>query len=96
MTQLPAIAIVGASGRMGQMLIKTVLDSDICVLAGVTERAGHDWVGKDLGACMEGSEIGIMVSDYPLEVFVNKSLSNAPCFNIPPNIFTSFDSYQGS
>ena len=70
MTELPAIAIVGASGRMGQMLIKTVLDSDICVLAGVTERAGHDWVGKDLGSCMGGSEIGVTVSDDPLEVFV--------------------------
>ena len=71
MTDLPAIAIVGASGRMGQMLIKTVLDSDTCVLAGVTERAGHDWVGKDLGACMGGSGIGVIVSDDPLEVFAN-------------------------
>ena len=69
MTDLPAIAIVGASGRMGQMLIKTVLESDACTLAGVTERAGHDWVGRDLGACMGGSDLGIVVSDDPLEVF---------------------------
>lgn len=69
MTTLPAIAIVGASGRMGQMLIKTVLASDACTLAGVTERAGHDWVGKDLGACMGGADIGVIVSDDPLEVF---------------------------
>jgi 4-hydroxy-tetrahydrodipicolinate reductase len=69
MTTLPAIAIVGASGRMGQMLIKTVLDSDACTLAGVTERTGHDWVGRDLGACMGGADIGVIVSDDPLEVF---------------------------
>lgn len=28
MTQKPGIVITGASGRMGQMLIKTVLESD--------------------------------------------------------------------
>lgn len=69
MSDLPAIAIVGASGRMGQMLIQTVLDSDRATLAGVTERAGHDWIGKDLGACMNGADLGVLVSDDPLEVF---------------------------
>ncbi|WP_069301030.1 4-hydroxy-tetrahydrodipicolinate reductase [Neptunicoccus sediminis] len=69
MSDQPAIAIVGASGRMGQMLIQTVLDSDQATLAGVTERAGHDWIGKDLGACMGGADLGITVSDDPLEVF---------------------------
>ena len=69
MSDLPAIAIVGASGRMGQMLIKTVLDSDKAVLAGVTERAGHDWIGRDLGVCMGGAAIGVTVTDDPLEVF---------------------------
>jgi len=63
MTNLPSIAIVGASGRMGQMLIKAVLASDKAVLSGVTERAGHDWIGRDLGVCMGGAEIGVMVSD---------------------------------
>lgn len=69
MTTLPAIAIVGASGRMGQMLIQAVQASDKAVLAGVTERDGHDWVGRDLGLCLGGSENGIIVSDDPLEVF---------------------------
>jgi 4-hydroxy-tetrahydrodipicolinate reductase len=69
MSELPAIAIVGASGRMGQMLIHTVLDSDKAKLAGVTERAGHAWIGRDLGACMGGADMGIVVSDDPLEVF---------------------------
>ncbi|MBR9863450.1 MAG: 4-hydroxy-tetrahydrodipicolinate reductase [Rhodobacteraceae bacterium] len=69
MSDQPAIAIVGASGRMGQMLIRTVLESDQATLAGVTERAGHDWIGKDLGACMGGADLGVVVSDDPLEVF---------------------------
>ena len=44
MTTLPMIAIVGASGRMGQMLIQAVLASDKAELSGVTERPGHEWV----------------------------------------------------
>ena len=69
MTQNPAIAVVGASGRMGQMLIQTVLESDNATLAGVTERAGHDWVGKDIGTCMGGAPLGVLVSDDPSAVF---------------------------
>jgi 4-hydroxy-tetrahydrodipicolinate reductase len=63
------IAIVGASGRMGQMLIQAVLASDKATLSGVTERAGHEWVGRDLGVCMGGAESGIIVSDDAQAVF---------------------------
>lgn len=69
MGNLPAIAIIGASGRMGQMLIQTVNASDKAVISGVTERPGHDWIGKDIGLCMGGAATGIMVVDDPLEVF---------------------------
>ena len=71
MKNLPKIAIVGASGRMGQMLIQSVLASNKVKLAGVTEREGHDWLGLDLGVCMGRAEIGINVSNNPLEVFKN-------------------------
>tara|TARA_R110002096_G_scaffold104769_2_gene230666 strand:- start:15689 stop:16498 length:810 start_codon:yes stop_codon:yes gene_type:complete len=69
MTQLPAIAIVGASGRMGQMLISAVQNSDKTTLAGVTERTGHEWVGRDLGVCMGSAENGVIVSDDAPAVF---------------------------
>jgi 4-hydroxy-tetrahydrodipicolinate reductase len=69
MGKLPAIAIVGASGRMGQMLINTVNASDKALLGGVTERPGHDWIGRDLGLAMGGSKLGITVTDDPLELF---------------------------
>jgi 4-hydroxy-tetrahydrodipicolinate reductase len=69
MTAIPSIAIVGASGRMGQMLIRMIEETDRATLAGVTERAGHDWIGKDLGLCMGGAKNGYIVQDDPLEVF---------------------------
>lgn len=69
MTEKPGIVITGASGRMGRMLIDTVLASDAARLAGVTERPGHDWVGADLGAALGRADLGIRVTDDPLEAF---------------------------
>lgn len=61
--------VVGASGRMGQMLINAVSETDGLTLVGVTEREGHDWIGKDLGQCLGGQENGVPVVSDPLEVF---------------------------
>ena len=51
------------------MLIRTVLDSDKAHLVGVVERAGHDWVGQDVGVAMGGAAIGVSVTDDALEAF---------------------------
>lgn len=69
MTHIPGIVITGASGRMGQMLIKTVTDSDQARLVGVVERKGHDWIGQDVGTVMGGQALGVTVTDDPLEAF---------------------------
>jgi 4-hydroxy-tetrahydrodipicolinate reductase len=69
MGELPGIVITGASGRMGQMLIREVLDSQKARLVGVVDRSGHDWIGRDIGTAMGGAEVGVMVTDDALEVF---------------------------
>jgi len=69
MTHKPGIVITGASGRMGQMLIKTVLESDKATLVGAVERSGHDWVGRDVGEAMGGTVVGVTVTDDALEAF---------------------------
>lgn len=71
MDDLPSVAVVGASGRMGRMLIGMILESQKMRLSGVTERAGHDWIGRDLGACLGGANNGIIVTDDPLPVFAS-------------------------
>lgn len=68
MSSGPGIVITGASGRMGRMLIETVQASDKCHLVGVTEREGHDWVGKDLGEALGGASIGVPVVSDAIEV----------------------------
>jgi 4-hydroxy-tetrahydrodipicolinate reductase len=65
-----SIAVMGASGRMGQMLIETITATDDVHLVAVTERAGHDWVGRDLGLAMGGAANGICVYDDPIDAIV--------------------------
>lgn len=67
MTDLPGIVIAGASGRMGQMLIRVVQESGKARLVGCLERPGHAWLGRDIGEAMGGAAVGVRVSDDPLE-----------------------------
>ncbi|MDG1677688.1 MAG: 4-hydroxy-tetrahydrodipicolinate reductase, partial [Tateyamaria sp.] len=67
MSDLPGIVIAGASGRMGQMLVHTVLKNDKVRLAAALERPGHDWVGQDIGIAMGGNALGVMVTDDTLD-----------------------------
>jgi len=69
MTHIPGIVVTGASGRMGQMLIGLVAASERANLVGALEREGHPWVGQDVGTAMGGSEIGVTVTDQPLDAF---------------------------
>lgn len=70
MTQGPGIVVTGASGRMGQTLMKLITDSDACHLVGALERPGHDWIGHDIGTAMGGQALGVAVTDDALAAIV--------------------------
>lgn len=69
MGDLPGLVVTGASGRMGQTLIRLAGASDNLRLVGCVERAGHAWIGRDVGECMGGAALGVKVTDDPLEAF---------------------------
>ena len=69
MAEIPGITITGASGRMGHMLLETVLESDCARLVGAVEQVGHQWVGLDVGEAIGGRANGVIVTDDPLEAF---------------------------
>ncbi len=71
MTETPGIAVTGASGRMGQMLIRQIGASDRCRLVGAIERAGHAWIGQDVGVAMGGAPVGITVTDDAKEAITD-------------------------
>ena len=60
MTHHPGIVVTGASGRMGQMLIKLIGENDKVRLVGAIERSGHDWVGQDLGVVPAGGDLELV------------------------------------
>ncbi len=66
MTPAPAphsvhkIAVAGASGRMGQMLVEAISQSDDCVLSGALDVPGSPAVGLD-AAAFSGHASGILI-----------------------------------
>ncbi len=55
------IGIVGCDGRMGQMLVREVLDTEGVALAGGVERSESDAVGRDLGELVGRGRNGLAV-----------------------------------
>ncbi|MEG0921828.1 MAG: 4-hydroxy-tetrahydrodipicolinate reductase [Comamonas sp.] len=55
------IAIAGASGRMGRMLIEAVLNSPDLQLAGALDAAGNPSLGTDAGAFL-GKSTGVLIT----------------------------------
>lgn len=56
------IAIAGASGRMGQMLVESVLGADGLQLTVALDRAGSASLGQDAGAFL-GRDTGVKITD---------------------------------
>lgn len=57
------IVIVGASGRMGRMLVRAVSDARGVTLAGATERSGSPFVGRDAGELAGVERLGVKIVD---------------------------------
>ena len=56
------IAVAGASGRMGRMLVEAVLDAPGCTLAGALDVSGSPALGQDAGAFL-GRATGVTTTD---------------------------------
>ncbi|TLS74561.1 4-hydroxy-tetrahydrodipicolinate reductase [Mariprofundus erugo] len=57
------IVIVGASGRMGRMLVRAVSEAAGAELAGATERAGSPFIGRDAGELAGIETLGVRIVD---------------------------------
>jgi 4-hydroxy-tetrahydrodipicolinate reductase len=63
------IGVVGCAGRMGQMLVRQILATEGCSIAGGTGRPGSDAVGKDIAALAGLDPVGVTVGDDPVLLF---------------------------
>ncbi|WP_104662384.1 4-hydroxy-tetrahydrodipicolinate reductase [Ensifer adhaerens] len=64
------LVVVGAAGRMGQTLIRTVHAMEGVRLHAAVERPGSVFIGRDAGELSGLGPIGVPVTDRPLEAFV--------------------------
>ena len=55
------IAVAGASGRMGQMLIDAIRIADDCILSGALDIADNPAIGQDAGALL-GKPTGVVIT----------------------------------
>jgi len=61
--RLVSVVVVGARGRMGQTLIRTVMESETMTLVGAVDRSGGPGLGQDAGQLCGMPRSGITVTD---------------------------------
>ncbi len=64
------IAIAGATGRMGKMLIEAVLNTTDAQLVGALEHASCPQLGEDAGAFL-GKKTGVLISSDVAKVLAD-------------------------
>jgi 4-hydroxy-tetrahydrodipicolinate reductase len=65
------LAVMGAAGRMGRELIRTIQEAEGCELAGAVERPGSPSVGKDAGELAGVGHLGVPVVSEALPLFTH-------------------------
>lgn len=63
------LVVVGAAGRMGRMLVKTIHETPGATVCGAIENEGSVALGQDAGLLAGIGEIGVRISDDPLPLF---------------------------
>jgi 4-hydroxy-tetrahydrodipicolinate reductase len=65
------LAVMGAAGRMGRELIRTIQQTEGCELAGAVERPGSPSVGKDAGEVAGVGPLGVPIVSEALPLFTH-------------------------
>ena len=76
------LIVTGAAGRMGRMLIKTIVESEGVTLAGALEREGAPTLRADAGILAGCDKLGVAVTADPLPLLL--SADGIIDFSSPP------------
>ena len=55
------VGVVGSGGRMGQMVVAQVTETDGCAVFGGADMPGQDVVGKDIGVVAGIEQLGVSI-----------------------------------
>ena len=64
------LVVIGAAGRMGQILVKTIAESQDAVLSGAIERPGSAALGRDAGEAAGLGRLGVAITDDRLQALL--------------------------
>jgi 4-hydroxy-tetrahydrodipicolinate reductase len=65
------LAVLGAAGRMGQALTRTIVATSGCVVTCGVEAKGSPAVGRDIGEVAGLDPLGVTITDDPLPLFAH-------------------------
>lgn len=65
------LVVVGATGRMGQALIRVINETPGVTLHAAVGREGSTFIGQDAGVIAGVGPLGVAVTSDPLEAFLN-------------------------
>lgn len=65
------LVVVGAAGRMGQTLLRTIHAMKGVTIHAAIERPGSPFIGRDAGEVAGLGPIGVAITDEPLAAFVD-------------------------
>jgi len=65
------ISIIGATGRMGKMLLQTIFHKNDLEISGAIVEPNNQLIGTDVGDLISENKTGIKVSDNMVEIFKN-------------------------
>jgi 4-hydroxy-tetrahydrodipicolinate reductase len=65
------LVVMGAAGRMGRMLVRTITEMPGVAVAAALERPGSDALGKDAGTFAGVGALGVLITDDPLQAVVD-------------------------
>ncbi len=63
------MAVVGCAGRMGTNLLRVIEETEGAAIGGGSERPGHDLIGRDIGAALDGRDRGAVIVDNAKDLF---------------------------
>lgn len=63
------LVVVGAAGRMGQAILRTIAASEGVRVVGALDRKSSDHIGRDAGELAGLGSIGVSITDDPLPLF---------------------------
>lgn len=62
------IAVMGAAGRMGRMLVEEIIQTEGCQVSGATDRADSPHLGEDVGIVSGVGALNVTVEEDPASV----------------------------